>query len=218
MSFTLSFSSAALDALISDAGKQGQFAVVSALTATAKDIEQAETDGLTESLDRPSPFTLKAFGTEPATKAKPTARIFMRPIQSRYLQWQIDGGSRGLKAFELRIRDKTVSAYQIPGDAATLDQHGNVSRADIIAIQRELNSSKGSKRYFVGQPKGRPDLPPGIYARVNNNTSIEPLFIFATSATYRKRFAWSQIAQRTFNATFERNLIAALANAKRTAR
>lgn len=218
MSFNHSFSVPALDAMIEAMGSQGQFAVVRALTATAKDIEQAETKALPESLDRPTPFTLKAFGVEAATKAKPQARVFMRPIQSRYLQWQIDGGQRAYKGFELRIRERTYNAFQVPSTAAQLDRFGNISRSDIIAIQRELNSAKSSKRYFVGQPNGRPDLPPGIYARVNGNTSIEPLLVFATAAVYKKRFDWSGIAKRTINATFERNLIAALANAQATAR
>ena len=65
---------------------QGAFAVVQALTAKARHVQACEREGLGQSLDRPTPFKLNAFGIEPATKAKPTARIFM-PIQSRYLQW-----------------------------------------------------------------------------------------------------------------------------------
>jgi hypothetical protein len=218
MSYTFNLNAPAFTAILSDIGNQARFAVVQALTATAKDIQAAERDGLEQSLDRPTPFTLNAFGVEPATKAKPTARVFMRPIQSRYLQWQIEGGQRSYKGFELKIRDKTFNAFLIPGLDTPLDQYGNLSRADIIKITAELNSSGGAKRYFAGQPKGRPDLPSGVYARVNNNTSIEPLLVFATSAVYTKRFEWSAIATRTIDARFEQNLIAAIANTRATAR
>lgn len=218
MSFNLTVNAPALDAIISELGKQGAFAVVQALTATAKDVQAAEREGLEQSLDRPTPFTLNAFGVEPATKTNPTARIFMRPIQSRYLQWQIEGGQRAYKGFELKIREKTFNAFLIPGRDTPRDQYGNLSRADIIKITAELNSSGSARRYFAGQPKGHPDLPPGVYARVNNNTSIEPLLVFATHAVYSKRFEWSAIAKRTIDAVFERNLSQALTKSLSTAR
>ena len=200
-----------LDAIIEGLGKRGAFAVVRALTATAKDIERAETLGLSESLDNPTPFTLRAFGTEAATKANPTARVFMRPLQSKYLQYQIDGGQRAYKGFELKLRGQSITAYALPGGKVPLDQYGNISRATIIALTRELNSSGSAKRYFVGKPKGARDRPAGVYARVNDNANIEPLLVFANSAQYQKRFAWSVIAKRTVDANFERNLIQALA-------
>lgn len=218
MSFNLTVNAPALDAIISELGKQGAFAVVQALTATAKDVQTAEREGLEQSLDRPTPFTLNAFGIEPATKAKPTARIFMRPLQSRYLQWQIDGGQRSYKGFELKIKGKTFNAFVMPGEAQGRDQYGNISRAEIIRITSELNSSGSARRYFAGQPKGRPDLPAGVYARVNNNTNIEPLLIFATHAVYAKRFEWSVIAKRLIDERFERNLAAALSKTLATQR
>ena len=218
MSFNITLNSPALDGILAELGKQGAFAVVQALTATAKDVQAGEREGLEQSVDRPTPFTLNAFGVDPAIKAKPTARIFMRPIQSRYLQWQIEGGQRTYKGFEIKIKEKTFNAFLIPGRDTPRDQYGNVSRSDIIKITAELNSSGSARRYFAGQPKGRPDLPPGVYARVNDNTSIEPLLIFATHAVYTKRFEWSAIARRIVDANFERNLTAALARTIATAR
>ena len=218
--FSHSVNAPALDGLIAELGRGAEFAVVAALTATAKDIERAESQGLADSLDRPTPFTLQAFGTEAATKAKPQARVYMRPIQSRYLQWQIDGGARSLKGFELRIKGKAVQAYAVPGTDVALDQYGNVSRSTITEIIRQLERRPSD--YFVGQPNGRPDLPAGVYKRTGIRAKqdeglggggyrIKPVFVFVSSAQYLQMFDWSGIANLTASYRFERNLAESLA-------
>lgn len=214
MGFEHTFSVPEFDKLIEGLGRSGLFAVVQALTLTAKDVQAAETAALTSSLDRPTPFTLNAYGVEPATKAKPTARIFTRPLQSRYLRWQIEGGQRTFKGFELKLGGRTVTAYAIPGVDVAIDQYGNVSRADISRIIQQLNGPKASRLYFAGQPRGRPDLPPGIYRRVQDQY-ITPVFVFAQSAVYTKRLPWRQVAEQTIQAKFRLNLARALANVAR---
>lgn len=212
MSFAHTFSVPEFDALIDSLGRDGRFAVVHALTLTAKDIQADETAALSESLDRPTPFTLRAYGVDAATMAAPSARVYMRPLQSRYLQWQIEGGARSFKGFELKIGGKTITAYAIPGEDIKLDNFGNVSRADINRIIQELNSPKRSRLYFAGQPKGHPDLPPGIYRRVQTQY-ITPVFVFAQSAIYAKRLPWRRVAEQSIQAKFKINLAKALASA-----
>lgn len=144
MGFSHTVNADSLNALIREIAEEGGFAVVSALTAVGKDIEAAERTGLEASIDRPSPFTLNAFGTQAATKANPVARVFMRPIQSRYLQWLIDGGTRAYKGFELRIKGQRVSAFAMPRASLDLDQYGNVPRATLNRIIRDLDSPRAS--------------------------------------------------------------------------
>ena len=209
MSFQHSVNAPGLDQLISELGKEASFAVVAALTATAKDVEAAESQGLADSLDRPTPFTLKAFGTEAATKAKPIARVYMRPIQSRYLQWQIDGGQRAYKGFEFRIKGQLVTAFAMPKDSLDLDQYGNVPRATLSRIIRDIDAPGASRRYFVGQPKGHPDFVPGVYER--DGRKLHLLLSFETSARYRPAFEWERIATETADRQFPIRLAQALA-------
>lgn len=209
MSFKHSVNAPGLDQVIAELGREASFAVVAALTATAKDVEGAESQGLADSLDNPTAFTLKAFGTEAATKAKPQSRVFMRPIQSRYLQWQIDGGQRAYKGFEFRIKGQLVTAYAMPKDSLDLDEFGNVPRAKLSQIIRDLDSPSASRRYFVGQPKNHPDFLPGVYERDGEKLHI--LLAFETSARYRPAFKWEQIATETADRQFPIRLGQALA-------
>ena len=209
VAFTHQVTAGALDALIGELRAEASFAVVAALTATAKDIEAAESQGLEDSLDRPTPFTLRAFGTEAATKARLQARVFMRPIQSRYLQWQIDGGLRSYKAMEFRIRGQLVTAYAMPRAALQLDQYGNVPRATLTRIIRDIDKPGAGARYFVGQPKGQPDKVPGIYER--DGRALHLLFAFKASANYKPAFQWERIGMTTADARFPINLAQALA-------
>jgi hypothetical protein len=200
MSFQHSVNAPGLDQLIADLKAESSFAVVAPLTATAKDVEKAESQGLADSLDNPTPFSLKAFGTEAATKARPQARVFMRPIQSRYLQWQIDGGPRTYKGFEFRIKGQLVTAYAMPKDSLQLDQYGNVPRATLSRIIRDIDAPGASRRYFVGQPKGHPDFVPGVYER--DGRKLHLLLSFETTARYRPSFEWEQIATETADRQF----------------
>jgi hypothetical protein len=87
----------------------------------------------------------------------------------------------------------------------------------IKRIAADVNTSGKAKRLFSGVPKGHA-LPPGIYTRVNNNTVIVPLLVFATEATYKKRFRFSEVGKATITAEFEGNMVKAWADAVRTAR
>lgn len=197
--------------------QQIPFALAKALTATAKQVQAAENAGVARSFDRPTPFTKKAFAISPATKHELVARVFAKDVQNEYLLPQVEGGTRGFKTFEEKFASGSDAKVALPGAAVKLNQYGNMSKAKILQIARDLNSSGNAKRFFKGVPKGS-DLPDGIYARVNNNTSIAPLMVFATEAVYKKRFDFSAIAKEEVTARFEQNMAAAWSQAIRTAR
>jgi hypothetical protein len=181
------------------------FALAKALTATAKAIQAAEKNAVSQVFDRPTPFTKNAFGITPATKANLVATVFAKDAQAKYLEPEVIGGTRPLKTFEQRFADGGSAKVALPGQAVKLNQYGNMSKAQILRIARDLNTSGSNKRFFRGVPKGG-NLPAGIYARVNKNERIEPLIVFATNASYKKRFDFSAIAQATYSESFERNL------------
>ena len=194
--------------------RRAETAIAIALTKTAKEIESAETDELARSIDRPTPFTMRAFGTDPARRGKLTARVFMRPIQSEYLRWEIEGGARDLKRFEIRYRGVTHRGYLVPGASMQLDQYGNVSKSAISRLLAALESN--SPEYFVGHLRGRPNAPAGIYRRVGVGGGAKHLrlvFMFADNAPrYRQLVRWREVARGMFTASWQRNVHAAFAS------
>ncbi|MFL9926012.1 hypothetical protein PQR62_17175 [Herbaspirillum lusitanum] len=94
--------------------KQIPFAAAKGLTATAKDAQGKLTSALPNQLDRPTPFTMKAFGIEPATKQKLYAKVFVKQDQLKYLGFQIAGG----------VRTPVRRALVVP-KGVRLNQYGN---------------------------------------------------------------------------------------------
>lgn len=162
----------------------------------------------------------------------------------RYLLPQIIGGSRAAKSFERTLQR---AGYMRPGDRAVpgrfarLDRFGNVSYGQIIQILSQLrltltagytrNKSTDTKKakravqrqggQYIALPEGRGKLPPGIYQRRDfalGSAAPRAVFVFVSSVTYRKRFAFERVARRTIAARlpahFTRAYRTALASAR----
>ena len=97
----------------------------------------------------------------------------------------------------------------MPRDSLQLDQYGNLSRAVLSAIIRDIDSPGGSRRYFVGEPRGHPDFVPGVYER--DGRALHLLLAFKGSATYRAAFPWAAIGIATADQQFPVRLTQALA-------
>lgn len=204
-------------------GKQVRKAASSTLNRLALLVTEAEKHEMRDSFDRPTDFTLKSLTiTKGATRDDLSAVVGFkqsgtgRPA-SAYLRWQIQGGQRRLKAFELALR--TIGAlpgdhYIVPGKGASMDAFGNVSRGQIVAILSyfkafpedgrgwKMNSTaetrrkmaKGTRtrfgyRYFVGRP-GAGRGPMGIFqdVRIGAGTrELLPVFIFVRWTRYEQR-------------------------------
>lgn len=198
-----------LMARMDDAGKrQMPFAMAKALTQTARQTAAAETNHIETIFDKPTPFTKRAVGVTPATKAKLSTRIFVKDVQAKYLLPEATGGRRGFKTFEEKFAAGGAPQIALPGPGVPLNQYGNISKAKIKRIAADIETFNSNKRFFKGIPKGG-NLPMGIYARANNNTHITTLIRFATDAVYKKRFEFSAVANDTITANFEANLISA---------
>lgn len=214
-----------LDSVIRGADRfssQVPFAVASALTGTAKDIQRAMPDEMEDELDRPTRFTKQGFYVSPARKDRWVAVVGVMPKQAEYLRYQVYGGARAPKRKALRL----------PVTAA-LDQHGNLPRGLIQQlIARAQQGKRATKTHarrfgvsqqldlFYGDPgDGRP---PGIYKRVvvsSTKHQLVPVVVMpATEATYRPRFSFHARAERIAVRAFPRRLDAAWALALRTAR
>jgi hypothetical protein len=136
------------------AQKQVPFASALALTSLARIVQKAETDALKADLDRPTPFTMKAFSVTAATKVSQTAVVFAKDVQAAYLA-PVELGSR-------QLVKKT--ALTMPIDIAT-NTYGNIPKG---ALQR----LKGSPNVFIGKVKTKDGLIGGVWQRVGGGTII----------------------------------------------
>lgn len=198
--------------------EQVPFATARALTEVARQVAAAEQKALSQTFDRPTPFTLNAFGVVPATKASLTAKVFIRPIQSAYLAPYIDGGPQvlGSKRAILTPRDLGLNAY------------GNIARG-------KLASLKGRANVFVGTVKTKDGKEiAGVWERTGYNRAgkvrrksrtaplpsgpLKLLIQFTRPAQVTHRFPFGATAQQTIRtalpAAFGRAMAGAVATAK----
>lgn len=180
---------------LSDAARrQLPFATSVALNDTAKDIQKNETRRLSKRLDRPTPFTKRAYGVRRATKRRLEARVFVKPIQARYLEKQEDGGLVRPKGRALLVPHK-----------ARVNKYGNLPRG---AVKRMVANPK----VFSGTPKGG-RRGPGLYERQGRNKRLVRLITYTKSARYRPRLGFKQSARKTAIARFPVHLQRALVKA-----
>jgi hypothetical protein len=146
----------------------------------------------------------------------------------KYLQAQIEGGPRKHKRLEVALQAAGAlpSGYMVtPGQGARMDAYGNVSRGQIIQVLSQLRlqlvagtnrsmsadarrqiaaQRKAGGRFFVAPVGGK--LQPGIYQRELIGRNITPVFIFVKSASYRKRYDFYGVAQRTADAVLGKEM------------
>ena len=218
----VSFDPKAVQAQLSGLQKQLTFAASKALNATGKKIAEAMPAEIEKAIDRPTPFTKKGVRVlKYANNGNLEAVVGFAPAQARYMQWQIEGGTR----------QPGPAGLKIPA-AINLDAFGNIPKGVIgklIAVaRREKKLAKATSRrvkvsakvdLFYGVPtdqKGKP-WPRGIYKIANGQ--LIPLVIFpTTSAKYRARFDFPRIAETIALKEWPRQFEIALADTLRTAR
>lgn len=125
------------------------YAAAAALTRTAVSLRQALVGEMRTVFDRPTPYTLRAFEYQPATVAKPVAKVWLQGSAARaegagggkaipadtWMPPQIFGGLRRDKRSERQLKTKGLlpeGKYIVPGRGAKLDQYGNIKRGEVI--------------------------------------------------------------------------------------
>lgn len=197
------------------------FATAQALNAVAHDAADALVRKQPQVLDRPTPFTQRAWSVLRARKGSLTATVFAKAAQAKYLQWQVAGGTR----------QPDRRALKLPG-AIKLDGHGNIGRADLARLVAAAKAGKRVTRkrgqklgvssaldLFYGEPgDGRPA---GIYKRVlqGERQMLVPLVVFpARAARYQVRLPLHGIVTDAVRANFAARFNQAWAAALSTAR
>lgn len=218
---------ARMDAMVE---RQIPFAAAKALTATAQDVQAELTAELPVVLDRPTPFTLNAFGIRTARKDNLTSEVFVREAQSAYLERQIYGGVRAPGPHGIRLPGNIeLNAFgNIPRGLTNrlkaAAQNGTLGPALAKRLQATGNRRKGAApvQLFYGKPRGKgwDNAPVGIWRRIPGKPGkLIPLIVFEdTPATYEARLPFHEIATRTAQRMWPIRFNEALALALRTAR
>jgi hypothetical protein len=172
------------------AEKQSRFATAAALTKTAWQVKDAEVDALVKYLDRPTPFTKRAFRVQRATKQRMMAMVYAAPIQDEYLSTQVFGGQ---------------TKGHVPGKRQKLNAYGNLPRR---ATKR--------KNTFSATINGVS----GVWQRVGRgkNKKIVLVAHFPNTRRYKARLPFYRIARSMVVKRFPGNFDRSFRKAMRTAR
>lgn len=212
-------------------------------------------------LDRPTRYTLNMMRVKYASrnnlratiKVKDSAMITKRGMSGpdEVLGHLFTGGPRRGKGFEGLMRQKGLlpsGMYAVPGEGATLDRYGNISRGLIVQLlayfrafqesgfranmndknrsaferryMRKRYKSASSFNFFVTKKNDPSGLPPGIWARVGFGVgqSIKPILIFVEHTNYQQYFDLKKTVDRIVLRDFEFEFVKSFQKAMETAR
>lgn len=178
--------------------KQIPFATANALNDTAFAARSELMKQAPQKLDRPTPFTVKAFQVQKAKKLNLAAVVFVEPKRYEYLKYQIDGGTREAKG----------KGVGLPTANKKLDQYGNIPG-------RQRGLIKG-KNQFIATIRGIS----GVWERYGSKRKSQTrlLVAFEKSVKYKPRFPFYKIvdavAKKSFADYFRKRLDQALRSAK----
>lgn len=229
--------------------KQIPFATSLAINNTAKLVKTKEEHEIRDVFDRPTPYIQNSIFIKPSNKRNLTAFVGIKDQgiksapASKILQAEIVGGERRLKAYEIALRSVGVlpdGYFTVPGEAAKIDQYGNISRGQIVQIlsyfranrdvgttsnstdkTREKLSRSTKTRYGVSYFVGKiGDAPLGTWQKVFSNfgTAIRPIMIFVQSANYEAIYDFKFVAETTINREYNNEFAKAWDQARRTAK
>lgn len=180
--------------------KQIPFATARALTFTAKDGARYINKISTKFIDRPNPFTKRAFAFLKATKQTLTSSVFAKDVQGSYLKHIIEGTTRN------RRRGKP---YPVSASKGLLDAYGNFGKG-----YSRIRSAKKKKNRFIANINGTE----GLWERLPNNKLKLLAGFEQRNVSYRKSFPVFELLTRFVNREFTKKFQRSLSNALRTAR
>jgi len=204
--------------------QQLPFATSQALNSAAFDARTALNSSTRGYFDAPTRFTQTAFLVQRSKKSDLTAYVYANNdsgrSRSRYLRYQIQGGTRGQKGYERFFlgspNDGTIPSGSVfvPTGIVKLTPQGNVSIPTLKAINKGLSGSPRGG-FFIGTPRGG-NRPPGIYRR--SREQLFAYFLAKPAPTYNRRFPiqdiGSKVIERRFNSYLQSSLEKALATAR----
>ena len=136
-------------------------------------------------LDRPTPFTQKAFHVNKAKGTKASGSLVIKDKQAEYLQYVIDGG--------LRDESRMIPIPYTPN--ARLNKYGNIIGKRTGLIKK--------KTQFIGTIKGIT----GVWERYNKGKNVKLIIGFKPTVQYEGgKFPFYKIGRKYIDNTFSRHL------------
>lgn len=227
-------------------GRQVNFAASQALNTTAFEANKRIKDDMQRVFKGgATPYTLRAFKVDKASKANLTAVVGLRNDSpeggtpyTKALRHLFTSGTRDWKKLEGYLRGRGLmpeGLMAVPGRDCPLDGRGNMRRAALREMLGGLGAGSGGMRvyrktgggkavkavgYFVAMPGNKSRLHPGIYKRVEQGGSsgLSPMVMFVRRGNWRQFVDLQKIGNDTVRSTFGPAFQQALDNAIRTAR
>lgn len=216
--------------------RQAPYAMARTLTDVAKLDRVALKNEMQAVFDRPTPYTLNSTRFKMATTDNLESMVYFKEASAtsshHYLEPQVYGGTRPLKAFEKRLARAGImrsGQFVVPGSGAPLDAYGNVKRSFIVEVLSYMNTfreagysgnmtqaSRERRRRgtrtnfgysFFAIPRGhRSGLHPGIYRKTyqGRGTTIKAVFLFVDATHYSQRLNIQKVASETYDTHFNR--------------
>lgn len=189
--------------------QQLPFAASLALNQTAEFIAVNLNNDTRKYLDRPTPFTQKAFTIKRSNKRNLTALIFPKPAQAAYLKWQVFGGTRRAKG----------RAIPLPVNIKK-NRYGNMPKGAIKRLLAKPNTFSGTMFGVAGIWQRGHFSRAGKFSATTKKrgSSLQLLAAYEPTASYTPRFPHDRLAKgyalKAFRPFFERSLARALRTAK----
>ena len=224
-----------LIASLGEAQRAHGFAAVVAMTRTGQRVVKGLSEHVSRIFDRPTPTTVNAFFSQPATKSLAAVTVGIKDFlpkgtpAAKYLQAQIFGGVRAQKRSERALMRAGVMGnrgFWVPGPGVKLNAYGNVAGATITRILSALRASpdptqnvtassarknlsaRQGVRFFLAGPGSR--LAPGVWQAAARGRRLVPVLLFVTSAGYRPRFRFFEVGPQLAQSIFPEELAIAI--------
>lgn len=243
-----------LKAKLQGHAKQIPYATSRAINATAYKATQDTSAEIKNVFDRVTPWIAKSVRYSKSTKRDLRSTIDLDywgnkqgVSAEKILKAEIFGGQRHKKRHEIALEKAGIlpaGMYIVPGDAADMDEYGNMKSGQIVQIisyfkafgeqgyqanmsdrrreslarDKKKTGARGFAYFVLKRRHGK--LLPGVYKRVQFGTgsAVKPVMIFVRKAAYKKRLDFYGIVQKSVDKHFEREFEIAWAEAVRTAR
>lgn len=253
--FSVKFAPPPFAAMQAEDAKQVRYATMVTINRAAYAGAQAVSAEIESRFDSPTPWVVRGVRYMKARKDRLQATIDLdywgnkqQVSVDHVLQAEVYGGPRALKRHEVALNRIGIlpDGYAIvPGEAARLDQYGNMQAGQIVQILAFFRAfgeqgykanmtdkgrerlAKGGKatgaigfQYVAIPPGTKGGLAPGIYQRVRlaHGTAVKPVMIFVKIPKYSQRLDFHGVADRAAQQAFEAEFPSVLAQARRTAR
>jgi hypothetical protein len=210
--------------------KQLPFAYMLALNSTAKQAWRATRKSMRESFNRPiESYLVSGVLYQQAEKNKDIDRMFARvyiedfgdkgQARKSIMKPHIEGGDRRQKKSERLMLGP--GRYHYPGRSAARNRFGNLHTAQIVKAISDVgrntdatqNTKRKKKRYFAINTRKQKTI---IMQR--NGNSVTPFLVEGRKPTYKKRFMFYEVIEKTVNKNFRRNMDRAMRQAMKTAK